>query len=426
MKREHHFDVVVVGGGTAGVAAAVSASRSGARVALLERQGYFGGTMTGVSLGSLCGYYVVDDNQDASLVVGSIPLEIAERLRAVGGASPDPVPLLSTMSIPYDIFSLKRVLDELIVESGITVYSHSWVSAALKDGGRVVGVRAHAPSGTFEILADAVIDASGNAVVAADAGVDYELRTDVQSPTAMFRFGGVDVDVASGIDRAELRRVLESAVADGFELPRTAGGMFSVREGIMHLNVTRAPLPRDRDFLDPLALTDMEISGRAQVSLYEKAFQRYVPGFENAFVLDSGTELGIRESRRIVGEYTLTGDDVRRGARFDDGIGCSAWPVESHGVGTSTVWEWLPPGVFYEIPLRTLVPRVVDGIVIAGRTLSAEPAAHASARVAAQCMAMGEATGILAAQSAATGVPMRSVPASTVRDVLHGRGAFLG
>lgn len=419
-------DVLVVGGGTAGVAAAVSAARAGASVTLVERQGFFGGTMTGVSLGSLCGYYAADHDGNPQLIVGGLPLEIAERLWAVGGAATEPERILRAFGIAYDQFSLKRVLDEILTSAGVRLLNQALVTSPIMEGNTVIGVNAYSPEGAHELRAKAVIDASGNATVAAAAGVEAPIRSEPQNPTAMFRFGGVDVARAKAIERPELHRLLTQAVADGFELPRTAGGMFSVRDGVVHVNVSRVEVGGYESLLDPQSLAEIEVEGRRQVSLYESAFRRYVPGFEHAFVLDSGTEIGLRESRRIRGQYELTADDVRSSRHFDDGIVASAWPVESHGAGTGVQWEWPEPGRSYQIPLRTLIPAGdTDGLVVAGRTLSADPIAHASARVAAQCMGMGEATGILAARSAAEGVSMRSFPTARVTAELIDRGARL-
>ena len=151
--------------------------------------------------------------------------------------------------------------------------------------------------------AAAVVDASGDAVIAAAAGAEFVQRPDPQSPTAMFRFGGVDTDTAMRLSRDDLRAALESATADGVSLPRTAGGMFSVRPGVVHVNITRVPVPDNGALLAPVELGRLEREGRTQISMYERVFRRYVPGFADAFVLDSGTDLGIRESRRLVGRY---------------------------------------------------------------------------------------------------------------------------
>ncbi|GFG53289.1 FAD-dependent oxidoreductase [Mycolicibacterium agri] len=426
MPGETEFDVIVVGGGTAGVAAAISAARAGARTALVERSGFLGGTMTGVSLGSLCGFYMVDEQGRPQMLAGSIPAEIVERLRSAGGAPAEPVDLLQTSTVPYDPFVLKRVLDDVVAEARVSVFAQSWGAEPLCDGDRVTGVRIYSGQGRGELRCAALVDASGDAVIAAAAGVECVQRPDLQSPTAMFRFGGVDTDTAIRLSRDDLRAALECAIADGVSLPRTAGGMFSVRPGVVHVNITRLPVPENGAVLAPEELGWLEREGRKQVSLYEAVFRRYVPGFADAFVIDAGTHLGIRESRRLVGRYTLTGDDVRSGARFDDGIACCAWPMETHGVDQSVTWEWLRPGVFYQIPLRSLLPRTIDGIMVAGRSLSADPVAHASARVSAPCMAMGEAAGLTAAISARTAKPPASVPSEYVCHELRQRGAFLG
>lgn len=421
------YDVLVAGGGPAGVAAAVAAARSGARVALVERYGFLGGTMTAVTLGSLCGYYTVRDGA-ALPVVGSFATEVADRLRDCGGAPDKPVFWLRTASLPYDPFRLTLVLDELVGAAGVDVLLHSMVTGVLRDGDRVTGIEVHSKQGPRRLRAPVVVDCTGDADVVAQAGGEF-LPVDgpPQFPSTMFRFGGVDTDRAATISRAELHAHLERAVAAGIDLPRTAGGMYSVHPGIMHLNITRVS---DRGRPPDPARTEefgaAEAEGRRQVLRYEQAFRGYVPGFEHAFVLDCGAQLGVRESRRVAGAYVLSSDDVTGAARFPDAIGCSAWPMERHGAGRGTQWGWLDPGAYYQIPLRVLVPRELDGVLVAGRCASADLGAQASLRVTAQCMAMGEAAGVLAHLATEGAQRPRDVPAERVRRVLTDRGAFLG
>lgn len=425
--RTERVDVLVAGGGPAGLAAAVAAARLGASVRLVEKHGFLGGTLTMVTLGSICGLYAVTEDEVIPVVKG-IAGEMSRRLQAAGGAPEVPKRWLKTASLPYDPFVMKLVCDDLATEAGVGLSFHSLVSDVLMEGNRVAGLVYETPSGRVACRAGAVIDATGDADVATLAGAEFEYdHHTIQAPTAMVRFGGVDTAAAMAIDRPTLHVCLERAVAAGIPLPRTAGGMFSVRDGIVHLNITRVLEDgHSPDILEVGAMTAAEIAGRRQVRLYEEAFRRFVPGFERCFVLDTGAELGIRESRRVRGEYWLELDDVMHQARFPDAVTCSAWPVEDHGGGRDTKWVFLEPGTYYQLPYRMMVPQRLDGLLVAGRCASASHDAHASMRVAAICMGLGEAAGVAAAQCVASGTALRHADISALRAQLLRQGAFLG
>jgi FAD dependent oxidoreductase len=420
-------DVLVVGGGSAGLAAAVAAARLGATVRLVEKHGFLGGTLTMVTLGSICGLYTVTDTE-VTPVVGGFAAEVAERLRREGGAPAAPKRWLKTASLPYDPFCMKLVCDDLATEARIGLTLHALVTEVLMEGQRIAGVVVETPSGRQTIRGGAVIDATGDGDVAALAGVAFEHDpAHNQAPTAMVRFGGVDTARAMALDRPTLHACLERAVEAGLPLPRTAGGMFSVRDGVVHLNITRVlHQGRAPDVLDTEELTAAEVEGRRQVRTYVDAFRRFVPGFEGCFVLDTGAELGVRESRRIRGEHWLELDEVMNQGRFPDAVACSAWPVEEHGAGRATKWVFLEPGTHYQLPYRMMVPLGVEGLLVAGRCASASHDAHASMRVAAVCMALGEAAGVAAAQCAERGVPVRQADVGALQRQLLRQGAFLG
>lgn len=423
-----YADVVVVGGGTAGVAAAVSAARAGCDVLLVERAGYLGGTMTAVSLGSLCGYFTLIDDEPVP-VVGGLALELVERLRKAGAAG-NPLQWLRTASIPYDLFGMKVELDRLVKETGVRLLLHSTVVETTSADGIVHAVRVHNKGGFADIEARIVMDCSGDAdiVALAEGSCDFELSS-LQLPTAMFRFGGVDTERASAISRPELHHLLEQAVQAGYSLPRTAGGIYSVWPGVVHVNITR--LEQDGRAPNPLSAQEMtwaEMRGREQILDYQRAFREFVPGFEDAFVLDSGAQLGVRESRRIVGHARLTQGDVTQPSRSADAVACSAWPVEKHGAGRGIEWAWLEPGEYYQIPFGCLVPQGLNNVLVAGRCVSADPVAQASVRVSAQCIAMGEAVGAASALALRTSrehnLAATDVPA--LQRELSTSGAFLG
>ena len=417
-------DVLVVGGGSAGLAAAVSAARLGADVLLVEKNGYLGGTLAMVTLGSICGLYTVTED-DVVPVVKGFASELIDRMDRIGGVK-GPMRWLQTASLPYDPAAIKIVADEIVVEAGVKIALHNLAVAVIKESARVQGVIFEGRDGRWACMATTVIDCTGNAVIAALSGAGFEHDPSViQAPTTMFRFGGVDTARAISMTRDDLRNHLERAVSAGLQLPRTAGGMFSFREGIMHLNITRVLHgERSPDPLNTDEVTAAEIQGRQQLKLYLDAFRRFVPGYENAYIADIGSEIGVRESRRIKGDYWLTLDDVLNEARFEDSIACSAWPVEEHGAGRATKWVFLKAGTFYELPFRMLLPVGLNGLLVAGRCASASHDAQASMRVAAVCMALGEAAGVAAAQ--AGGGDIRRLDAERIRRQLEKQGAMVG
>ncbi|WP_272009942.1 FAD-dependent oxidoreductase [Roseovarius sp. ZX-A-9] len=423
----HDVDVLVVGGGAAGMAAAVSAARSGARVMLVEKMGFLGGTLTSVTLGSICGLYGRRGDRVQRLVRGFAD-EVVQRLHQ-RGCEVQPKVWLQTASLPYHPEPIKLIADDLMREEGIEVCLHSLAVRAIVEEGQVRGAVFESIDGRWAVRASCVVDASGDGQIAALAGAEWECDVDdLQFPTTMIRFGGVDTAVVDQTDRAALHRHLEAAVAAGYDLPRTAGGIFSFNDSVVHLNITR--VSNNGKPPDPLSTSEMsmaEVDGRRMAELYLAAFRDHVPGYENAWLLDTGAQIGVRESRRITGDYVLTEQDVLGAARFDDAIGCCAWPVEEHGADRATRWVWMEDGTFYQIPWRCLLPRGREGLIVAGRCASATHVAQASLRVAGTCFAMGEAAGLGAAMAAADhGGLVRSIDVQHLQAQLTTRGAFLG
>jgi ribulose 1,5-bisphosphate synthetase/thiazole synthase len=420
-------DVVVVGGGSAGVAAAVSAAREGADTLLIERAGFLGGVMTVTSLGGICGLYSLLDGEPHQMVFGFAE-EVRERLERCG-ATFGPLPWLKTASLPYDLQQMKEVCDDLVRERHLTVLLHARVTDVVRELRIVTALVVRTPSSEMAVRGRVVIDATGDGEVCALAGQAYEYdREHVQFPTTMFRMGGVDTERARKLGREAIRPILERAIADGYDLPRTTGGIYSVRDGITHLNITRVALPDGRppDVLSAEDLTYAEFEGRRQAALYLEVFRKYVPGYENAFILDTGAEIGIRESRRVTGDYIVTSDDVLGERKFDDAIAANCWPIEDHGADRSTRWVWLSPGGFNHIPYRALVPNGLDNVLIAGRCLAATHDAQAALRVTANCFSMGQAAGIAAALTTQGKGDVRAVEVGSLQARLTALGARLG
>lgn len=413
-------DVLVAGGGAAGVAAAVSAARAGASVLLLERNGFLGGTMTATSLGGICGLYSLVDGVPVQMVFGFAE-EVRARLAAAGGTR-GPLPWLNTASLPYDLFILKSVLDDLADVPGLEILYQARLTDVLREDATVTHGIVRGRAAPFAIAARVFVDASGDGELAALAGAEAEVESGhLQFPSTMFRMGGVDTTRAMAVARDEMHALLEQAVSDGYDLPRTAGGIYSVRAGIVHLNITKVKVDgRSPDPFDPESLSRAEREGRAQARRYLEVFRRYVPGYEDAFILDTGTELGVRETRRIVGDRTVTAEDVLGERKVEDAIAASCWPIEEHGAGRATRWVWMSPGGYCQIPYAALVPRGLNNVLVAGRCLSATHEAQAALRVVANCFSMGQAAGIAA--TLAAGGKVREIAVPTLQRALAAAG----
>lgn len=422
-------EVLVVGGGAAGIAAACAAARAGARVLLIERYGFLGGTLTAVTLGGFCGTHAIIDDARLGRVIGGLYLELEERLGKRRAILP-PQRHGKILGVPYESASLKLVADEMTAAHGVVVMHHSFAVAVQTEAARVSAVIVENKGGRAAILPRVVIDCSGDGDVAARAGAGFDIGAagETQYGSAMFRLGNVDTARAGKLSRADIRDFLEQAVEAGYPIPRvTTGVHLNPLEGVVHLNVTKLGDADGRPYnlADPDQLSEAERAGRRQVYLYEEVFRKFIPGFEQARVIDIGANVGIRETRLIHGERTLTEDAVRACTKPADRIACSSWPLENHSAGRATSWEFLPDADYYGIPYGCLVVKGFDNLLVAGRNLSATHIAQASARVAGPCFAMGEAAGMAAAMCVHGGVPMRALEVQDLQARLEAGGAIL-
>ncbi len=422
-------DVLVVGGGSAGCAAAVAAARLGADTLLVESGGFLGGTGARV-LDTFYGFYA--PGADGERVVGGVGWEVCEALTAAGLAFERPNTYGAGTGVTYEPEALKVVWDDLVADSGARLLLHGLVTGVVTTTGggrRLVGAVVETRAGPRLAEAQVVIDATGDAEVAWRAGVSLERPAEersAQPATATFRLGGVADDPAP---TAELHRLMAAAKRDGsYDLPRVEGSIHvTCLPGVRHANVTRVD---GLDTTDPWELTEAEVEGRRQVQEYVRFLQDRVPGYDAAYLVQTSTRLGVRESRRLLGEYVLQRDDVLAARDFEDGIARCGAPIEDHAAGDATRWEYVgggaePTGRTYAIPYRCLLPREVEGLLVAGRCLSASHDAHASVRSMGQCMAMGQAAGTAAALAAHGREPPRAVDTGLLRSTLTDLGALL-
>jgi hypothetical protein len=325
----------------------------------------------------------------------------------------------------YDPEVLKVVWDGLVAEAGVHVFLHTSFIDVTMEGLTIGTVIISSPKGPRAIRPKRIVDASGDAHVAFRAGAPFEDSGALgiaQSLTTTFKMINVDVERARAFPKAEMWALMQSE-SGKYRLPRKEGSAhISPLPGVMVTNMTRVA---GVDGTDVEALTAAEGEGRAQALEYARFLKDKIPGYEQAALGGLSTQIGVRETRRIKGEYWLTREDVLSARKFPDAVAQCGAPIEVHHAGGDTRWEYLPDGETFDIPYRALVPVDVDNLLVAGRCLSASHDAHASVRSIGQCLAMGQAAGTAAALSVEHGVSPRAVSAQALRADLTKSGAIL-
>ncbi|HEX7053606.1 MAG TPA: FAD-dependent oxidoreductase [Burkholderiales bacterium] len=442
-------DVLVLGGGPSGLGAALGAAQAGARVVLAERYGFLGGNATAALVMPLMSFHtsrpmperkgaatlLPTDHGPGEPIIAGVLKTLLERLVRAGGAI---APSLATgYVVPFDPEWFKLIALELLDEAGVQFLFHAFASGVLGAGGTVQGAVLETKSGPLALRARVTVDCTGDGDAALAAGAPCEIgRADglVQPMTLMFRM----VEFQRAAFQAYVARhprqwrgvhglwdlVREATAAGELELPREDILFFATpHEGEVSVNSTRVTRVLGSDVWD---LSYAEWASRRQMRQIAEFLRRYVPGFERAYVAQSGVQVGVRETRRIVGDYQLTADDVLAARKFDDAIARGAYPIDIHNPkGSGTVLMRLPPGESYDIPLRCLLPRRVEGLLVAGRCLSGTHEAHSSYRVMPIVMATGQAAGVCAALAARQGVAPRRIDAALVQRELARQGASL-
>jgi len=437
--------VVVVGGGPAGIAAAVSAARRGAKVVLLERQGFLGGNLTAGLVGPCMTSYSLDG---ATQLIRGIFDEFVTRMVDLDGAihpsktnAGDKYASFITYGhdkvTPFEPEAAKLVANRMCLEAGVDIRFHAFVVDAVVEGDTVVGVIYADKEGLHHQRAAVVVDCSADGDVAAYAGnrFDYGRPEDglAQPMTMFFRVSGVDDNVVENYvddhptEPRVYAEIIDAARANGtFPVPRRSVGMYkTLKPGVWRINSTRL---HGLDGTIAADVTKGEIEGREQANALMAFMRENFPGFENAELLDTAATVGVRETRRIVGQYELTLDDLQTGRHFDDVIAMCGYPVDIHdptGAGGGTAPSWATANI-YEIPFRSLVPRDRKGLLVAGRCMSASHEAMSATRVMPPAFAMGEAAGAAAALAISNDVDPRDLPVGTLQDSLVEHGAYLG
>ncbi len=418
-------DVVVAGGGPAGLAAAVAAARDGASTVLCERYGFLGGNLTVASVGTICGLYRTDGPGEFTPVVGGLAREVTDRL-AAAGAGLGPLPFKETAVFVYTPWAAKRLADDLVAsEENLDVLLHALVSDVVTGDDGLVAVVVATKRGPQAVRGRVFVDCTGDADLAAHAGLPTALGPAGARQHASMQFTMQNVDVDAAV--AAMPRFADLVAEHGGHLTRDSGAVIpTLRPGEVLGAMTRIANPDGSpiDSTDVRQATAGEIEGRRRAVEAAAFLRDHMPGFADAFLSDTATALGIRESRRVEGRYVLTGADVRRGARFPDAVAAGAWPLEYHVRGRSTEYRFLAPGVHYEVPYRSLQPQGAANLLVAGRCVSADHDALASLRVMGPSFSVGEAAGLAASQAARAGAPVAEIDVEELRVTLASRGAL--
>ena len=444
-------DVLVIGGGPAGLCAALAAARGGADTLLIEQNGYCGGMATA---GLVAPFMTCYDSGGTIMWIRGLFEEIVDRLCATGGAiHPSKVETASAFTsyitaghihvTPFKAESLKLLADEMLAESGVRVLYHTSFMDAETDGERISRVVVAMKDGLHAITAKVVIDCSGDGDCAAAAGVPFEMGNGagrIQPATMFFRIGNVDsakidADIEAnwqnfyrkdGVNYRSLHWwVSKAREAGDWTLDRVSIGLFrGVDEDEWSINTSRI---MGIDGTDSASLTHGEIVGRRQVKEIFDFLVKYVPGCENAKLLQTGSTLGIRETRHIQGVKKLMTDDILSCKIPEDSILLAANSVDVHGRfgPRSNEYITIPEGKCYGIPYGTLTPVNFSNLLVAGRCLSAECEAAGAVRVMPPCMGMGQAAGATAALAAANGEDVRTLNVSKLREVLTAQNVML-
>lgn len=445
--EEKVYDVAVLGGGPAGIAAAISSARSGARTILVERYGFLGG----MSTAAMVYPWMTFHSAVGEHVIKGIAQEIVDRLMALG-ASPghlrDTIGFTHTLT-PYHPEVYKVLAFEMLEEAGVELLLHTSMIDVQTDpsGERIERVQVYNKSGISYLQAKAYVDATGDGDVAYMAGAPWEQGNDnhhVQPMTMKFRMKGVDLQkVKQYMQDNPSQFYHKSLIAELDHLPLTgvmgfydkwnAADLPIQRDGVLFfsgphedevlINVSRV------SGLDPTHIEDLtkaEIEGRKQVLQLERFFQQHVPGFERAVVAAVGTQIGVRETRRITGHYILNGLDVLDARRFDDVIARSGYPIDIHNPeGKGVTANFIREGGAYDIPYRSIVPLKIGNLLLAGRCISTTHEAQATTRLTPSCMAIGQAAGIAAALTIKHDCSAIDVPVTELQERLIEGNAVL-
>ena len=418
------YDVVVCGGGPAGFIAAVAAARNGAKTALVERYGFLGGAATASLVNPISTF-----KRDGKKVIGGIPWEFVERMAALDGAIAD----YENGNVPVDAEKYKLVAQRMVLEAGVKLYLHSYVSDVVRQDTAVTHVVINNKSGTGALAAKCFIDCTGDADFAFLCGFPMQESPEesgLQPASLGFRIGGAKLDLVTGVHprtpgaKFQMYSVREAfeALAGKEEVPNFGGPWFCTvmldEPGILNVNITRTAA----NAVDADSVTKAECSLREDVFKLFALLKKYIPAFADSYMVSGATQVGFRESRRILGEHILSEEEYVTAVHFEDAVARGAHPVDMHRATDSKQDVRFLDEAGY-IPYRSLVSQKIDNVIVAGRCISADRRSFASIRVQATAMALGQAAGTAAAICCRTGCTAAQVDITELRRLLAEQGA---
>jgi hypothetical protein len=427
------YDVVVLGGGPAGITAAAAAAGYGRSTLLVERYGFLGGMGTAAGVTNFCGLFA-NVHGDIRNVVRGVADELLARIDRLGGLNAPHVVLGKTKAQAYDTAAYKCAADDLLLGRGAKILFHALAAGVLMASEDTISaLLVETKSGRGAVLGRIFIDCSGDGDLAAWAGAPFEVgdgNGNMLYPTLMFRVNGVDA-AAAGEAWTDIPRLMAEAERMGARFPRKGVIVRPQRNPIeWRVNVTQLKTADGAavDGTDAEDLTHGELEGRRQARTFFDFLRHDVPGFSNAYIVDIPPQIGIRETRRVTGRYQLSGDDVIGCESFADSIGVNGWPIESHVAG-DVHWRWpeIPASRgFNHLPYRMLLPLDVRNLLVAGRCASMTHEGQSAARVSGACFVMGQAAGTAAHLALTAGRALADVVVADLQRLLEKDGAYLG
>ncbi len=418
---EAKFDLIVVGGGFAGVAAAMEASRKGLQVLLIDKYNCLGGAAANCLVMPFMNYWTADPKtEENKLLTGDLFKEIVDEMEKLGG--------IHKNQKTFDEEILKLVLNRMCLRYGVTLLFNTTVTDVKTCEGKLVSVTAWGKSKKLELFADYFVDATGDAELSALAGCRYRVGREedglCQPMTLCFRVGGIDMEKFRA-HRLEINSLYQEFQQKGLiKNPRENVLLFfTMHEGVIHFNTTRVV---KHDPTDPADVTKAELIAREQVFEMHNFLKENIPGFEESYVLSTALQIGIRESRMVEGEYTLTVEDLKSLARFDDAIAVANYDIDIHNPeGAGTSHYYFGAGEWYQIPYRCLLPKDCSNLLVAGRCISSTHEAQASYRIMPYCCELGQAAGAAVSVAVKNGTTLRGLDIKDVQSILRSEGFVL-
>lgn len=421
---KNKYDLIVVGGGFGGVASAISAARGGADVLLIEKFNCFGGAASYALVAPFMYYWTENPETDErEYLCGGLFREIVEEMNKIIDIKlPDDEPTIEL----FDEELLKLVLNRMVKEAGVKVLFNATVTEAEVSDGVMTGVRVFGKGTSNMFYADYFIDATGDAELSVMAGCEYQLgRTKdnlCQPMTLCFRLCGVDKEKFFE-SKQEINHLYRKLQKEGkIKNPRENVLTFdNPNEGVIHFNTTRIVMKNPTDLFD---LTDAEMEAREQVFEMLYFLRENFEAFKKARVLSTALQIGIRESRKIVGEYTITQQDLLDICRFDDAIATANYAIDIHNPeGKGTHCRFFEKGEWYEIPYRCLIPKAMKNMLVVGKCISATHEAHSSYRIMPYCAELGEAAGNAISLLIKAKADVRDVDIKKLQEILRNNGS---